>query len=167
VQPETNRSLLPELLGTRSTAGEDTLFRGIRKLLPGHALVFEDGIVSTRMYWDVPERGVATPRRSDPDIAARFGELLQESVRLRLMADVPLGVFLSGGIDSSAIAAIMARLVSGPLKTFSVAFKDRAFSELGYSRQVADAIGAERHEVVIDDRDFFSALPKRGGDQGG
>jgi|KBSMisStandDraft_5_1062788.scaffolds.fasta_scaffold05108_5 asparagine synthase (glutamine-hydrolysing) len=160
IKPETNRSLLPELLGTRSTAGEDTLFRGIRKLLPGHALIFEDGSVSTRMYWDIPEREAAPPRRSDPDIAARFGELLQESVRLRLMADVPLGVFLSGGIDSSAIAAIMARLVSGPLKTFSVAFKDRAFSELGYSRQVADAIGAERHEVVIDDRDFFSALPK-------
>jgi asparagine synthase (glutamine-hydrolysing) len=160
IEPETNRAALPELLGTRSIAGEDTLFRGIRKLLPGHWLVFEDGVVQTRQYWDLPARDTVSARTSDPDAGARFGELLRESVRLRLMADVPLGVFLSGGIDSSAIAAVMAGLVSQPLKTFSVAFKERAFSELEYSRQVARAIGAEPHEVVIDDRDFFEALPK-------
>jgi asparagine synthase (glutamine-hydrolysing) len=160
IEPETNRSALPELLGTRSIAGEETLFRGIHKLLPGHWLVFEDGIVRTRQYWDLPARDATSAPTSDPDAGARFAELLQESVRLRLMADVPLGVFLSGGIDSSAIAAIMARLISQPLKTFSVAFKEHAFSELEYSRQVARAIGAEAHEVVIDDREFFEALPK-------
>ena len=71
---------------------------------------------------------------------------------MRLMADVPLGMFLSGGLDSSAIAAMMARMIDRPLQTFSVAFKERAFSELDYARQVADAIGADAHEVVIDDR---------------
>ena len=79
------------------------------------------------------------------------------------MADVPLGMFLSGGIDSSAIAALMARMIDRPLQTFSVAFKDRAFNELGRydsSAQVAQAIGAVSHEIVIDDRDFFGALPK-------
>jgi asparagine synthase (glutamine-hydrolysing) len=76
------------------------------------------------------------------------------------MSDVPLGVFLSGGIDSSAIAAIMARQIDRPIKTFSVAFKDRAFNELEYSRQVARAIGADAHETVIDDHDFFDALPR-------
>jgi asparagine synthase (glutamine-hydrolysing) len=160
IEPETNRAALPELLGTRSIAGEDTLFRGIRKLLPGYWLVFEDGAVRTRQYWDLPARDDRSARSSDPDAGARFGELLQESVRLRLMADVPLGVFLSGGLDSSAIASVMARLVSQPLKTFSVAFKERAFSELEYSRKVARAIGAEAQEIVIDDRDFFAALPK-------
>jgi asparagine synthase (glutamine-hydrolysing) len=69
-------------------------------------------------------------------------------------------MFLSGGIDSSAIAAIMAKMIDRPLQTFSVAFKDRAFNELEYSREVARAIGADTHEVVIDDRDFFGALPK-------
>ena len=90
----------------------------------------------------------------------RFRTLLEESVRLRLMSDVPLGMFLSGGIDSSAIGALMARMVDRPIKTFSVGFKERAFNELGYAREVATAIGADPHEVVIDDRDFFGALPR-------
>jgi asparagine synthase (glutamine-hydrolysing) len=76
------------------------------------------------------------------------------------MADVPLGMFLSGGLDSSAIAAIMARMLDRPLQTFSVAFKQRAFSELDYARQVATAIRADSHEIVIDDQDFFGALPR-------
>ena len=76
------------------------------------------------------------------------------------MSDVPLGMFLSGGIDSSAIAALMARMIDRPLQTFSVAFKDRAFNELEYAREVAQAIGAVSHEIVLDDRDFFGALPK-------
>jgi asparagine synthase (glutamine-hydrolysing) len=86
--------------------------------------------------------------------------MLQESVRLRLMADVPLGMFLSGGIDSSAIAALMAREVVLPIETFSVAVEDRAYSELEYARDVARAIGARGHEVVISDADFFGALPR-------
>lgn len=93
-------------------------------------------------------------------MVGQFRGLLEESVRLRLMSDVPLGVFLSGGIDSSAIAAIMARELGRPLQTFSVAFADNGFNELAYARDVAKAIGAEGHEVVIDDNDFFGALPK-------
>ena len=153
---------LPELLSTRSIAGEETLFRGIHKLLPGHLLVFEDGARQHAPVLGRPGSGhgamPAALRRRKP--ASRFGELLEESVRLRLMSDVPLGVFLSGGIDSSAIAALMARLIDRPLQTFSVAFKERAFNELEYARQVARAIGAESHEIVIDDRDFFDALPR-------
>jgi len=76
------------------------------------------------------------------------------------MADVPLGMFLSGGIDSSAVAVLMAREVDRPIETFSVAFAERAFSELDYARTVARAVGAQSHEIVIDDRDFFGALPR-------
>jgi asparagine synthase (glutamine-hydrolysing) len=76
------------------------------------------------------------------------------------MADVPLGMFLSGGLDSSAIAALMAGMIDRPLETFSVAFKQRAFSELDYARQVATAIKANPHEIVIDETDFFGALPR-------
>src|SRR5262249_6743967 len=90
----------------------------------------------------------------------QFRALLQESVRLRLMADVPLGMFLSGGLDSSAVAALMTREVADPIETFSVAFADRAFNELEYARQVARAIGARSHEVIIDDQGFFGALPR-------
>jgi asparagine synthase (glutamine-hydrolysing) len=159
VEPEPNRAVLPEVLSTRSTSGDDTLFVGIRKLLPGHLLVFEGGDVKTRQYWDVPARGHRHQLLASSPVE-RFKELLEESVRLRLMADVPLGMFLSGGIDSSAVAAIMARMIDRPLQTFSVAFKDRAFNELEYAREVARAVGAVSHEIVIDDQDFFGALPR-------
>ena len=188
VTPDANEAALPEALSTRYVSGEETLFRGIRKLLPGHLLVFEDGDVRVRQYWDVPtgrpegrhyDRSSADLQVGDEssadlqvrdesraglrarrDVVARFRDLLEESVRLRLMSDVPLGMFLSGGIDSSAIAALMARMIDRPLRTFSVAFEERAFNELEYAREVARAIGAEAHEVVINDRDFFGALPR-------
>jgi asparagine synthase (glutamine-hydrolysing) len=174
IEPVTNRAALPEVLSTRYTSGADTLFQGIHKLLPGHMLVFEAGHITTRQYWDLPMREAkgsgpraqgspnGSPQRSalSPDVVSQFKSLLEESVRLRLMADVPLGMFLSGGLDSSAIAAIMARMIGRPLQTFSVAFKERAFNEIAYARQVAQAIGADSHEVVIDDRDFFDALPR-------
>jgi asparagine synthase (glutamine-hydrolysing) len=173
VPPQANTAMLPELLSTRYVSGADTMFVGIHKLLPGHRLVYEHGDVRIRQYWDVPASGIgeqgsgigaAAPadggRRSGVEVVEQFRSLLTESVRLRLMSDVPLGMFLSGGIDSSAIAAIMARLVDRPIKTFSVGFRERAFNELGYAREVADAVGAEPHDVVIDDRDFFEALPR-------
>jgi asparagine synthase (glutamine-hydrolysing) len=167
VEARPNEERLPELLSTRYLSGAETLFRGIYKLLPGHTLCFEHGDIRIERYWDVPldvaaadHAAPASREGSHAAVVARFGELLEESVALRLMSDVPLGVFLSGGIDSSVIAALMARLVKRPIETFSVAFGDRAFSELQYSRQVADAIGAVRHEVVIDDQDFFGALPR-------
>jgi asparagine synthase (glutamine-hydrolysing) len=157
-----NDAALPELLSTRYLSGTETLFRGIHRLLPGHTLVFENGGVIIRRFWDIPTGHPAPDLEglSDRDLVHRFRELLEEAVRIRLMSDVPLGMFLSGGLDSSAIAALMARMIDRPLKTFSVAFKDRAFSELDYARQVSTAIGADAHEIVIDDRDFFGALPR-------
>jgi asparagine synthase (glutamine-hydrolysing) len=165
VDPQANVAAIPELLSTRYIAGADTLFRGVQKLLPGHLLVFERGDTRLRQYWDVPTDrsvGPAAPPDVDGnprDVVAQFRGLLEESVRLRLMSDVPLGVFLSGGIDSSAVAAIMARQIGRPLQTFSVAFEEHAFNELAYAREVAKAVGAEAHEVVISDRQFFDALP--------
>ncbi len=154
-----NLGVLSEMLGTRYTSDDQTLFAGVRKLLPGHCLVFARGRSTTRSYWDVPVARPGAPI-APGEAVERFTALLNESVRLRLMSDVPLGMFLSGGIDSSAIAAVMARLVGRRIKTFSVAFKDRACNELDYARQVAHAIGAEPHDIVIDDRDFFGALPR-------
>jgi asparagine synthase (glutamine-hydrolysing) len=162
VRAEADERKLPELLSTRYLSGTETLFKGINRLMPGHTLVFEDGRVSTRQYWDVPAgaRDDHVPAARDRDLVRQFRETLEHSVRIRLMADVPLGMFLSGGLDSSAIAALMSRMIDRPLQTFSVAFKERAFSELDYARQVSSAIRADAHEVVIDDEDFFSALPR-------
>jgi asparagine synthase (glutamine-hydrolysing) len=162
VTPRPNVSVLSEVLATRYTSGVETMFEGIYKLLPGHRLVYENGRASVTKYWDVPQEGPdpALAAAPDAELVARFRSLLDESVRLRLMADVPLGMFLSGGIDSSAVAALMARAVDRPIQTFSVAFADRAFNELGYAREVATAIGADAHEIVISEHDFFDALPR-------
>jgi asparagine synthase (glutamine-hydrolysing) len=162
VPAEANERAVPELLGTRYVSGSETLFRGIHRLLPGHLLVYEDGRVTTRQWWDVPV-GKDRPevrQLSDADAVAQFRAHLEDAVRTRLMADVPLGMFLSGGLDSSAIAALMAGMIDRPLETFSVAFKQRAFSELDYARQVATAINANPHEIVIGEDDFFGALPR-------
>src|SRR3954452_733103 len=161
VHPEANEDGVPELLSTRYISGTETLFRGIHRLLPGHLLVFERGAVTTRCWWDIPVgRDDASARLSDRTAVAEFRTRLEDAVRTRLMADVPLGMFLSGGLDSSAIAMLMAGMIDRPLQTFSVAFKQHAFSELDYARQVARAINADAHEVVIDDHDFDGARPR-------
>jgi asparagine synthase (glutamine-hydrolysing) len=162
IQPRPNERVLSEVLATRYTSNAETLFEGIHKLLPGHRLVFENGQVRITQYWDVPLDGPdpELARAPEAELVDRFRSLLQESVRLRLMADVPLGMFLSGGLDSSAVAALMAREIDRPIQTFSIAFKDRAYSELEYAREAARAVGADAHEVVIDDTDFFTALPR-------
>jgi len=167
LQARPNEAALPELLSTRSIAGEETLFAGVRKLLPGHVLVFENGRVRTAQYWDIPvaetgggRHGASAQAAPGREWVRRFRDTLEESVRLRLMSDVPLGMFLSGGLDSSAIAALMARQIDRPVQTFSVAFDERAYSELQWSRKVAQAIGADAHEIVIGPADFFDALPK-------
>jgi asparagine synthase (glutamine-hydrolysing) len=177
IEARVNEAAVPELLSTRYVSGTETMFEGICKLLPGYQLAFEDGETTIRQYWDVPTGrpeglrcGYNNGRehvddgsaglQACPDPVARFRELLEESVRLRLMSDVPLGVFLSGGIDSSAVAALMARMIGRPLQTFSVAFEEQAFNELSYSREVAQAIGADAHETIVSDRDFFDALPR-------
>jgi asparagine synthase (glutamine-hydrolysing) len=158
VRPEANERAVPELLGTRYVSGTETLFAGIHRVLPGHVLVFERGVPTTRQWWDIP---VGQHREiTDADAVSEFRARLEDAVRTRLMADVPLGMFLSGGLDSSAIAALMARMIDRPLETFSVAFRQRAFSELDYARQVARAIHANTHEIVIDEHDFFGALPR-------
>lgn len=162
IQPRANEHAVPELLGTRYVSGTETLFKGIHRLLPGHLLVYQNGVPTTRQWWDIPVGKPHSDVRhlSDADAVAQFRTRLEDAVRTRLMADVPLGMFLSGGLDSSAIAALMAGMIDRPLQTFSVAFKQRAFSELDYARQVATAIKADAHEIVIDEHDFFGALPR-------
>jgi asparagine synthase (glutamine-hydrolysing) len=160
VKPELNFEVLPDYLANHSTSGTETLFRGVKRLLPGHTLVWRDGSVEVKQYWDVSFSKVLDDGRSDADYIAEWGELFRTSVRLRLMADVPLGMFLSGGIDSSAICAVMSSMVYEPIKTFSVAFAEREANELAYARVVADEYKTNHHEVVVSPEDFFAALPR-------
>src|SRR5215213_842696 len=164
VRPELNYPALPDYLANHSTSGEETLFRGVRRLMPGHWMLWRDGELKIERYWDVrfsPEEGGPDgAHKTDDEYVAEWSELFRESVRLRLMADVPLGMFLSGGIDSSAIAAVMSRMVAEPIKTFSVAFAEREANELEYARAVAGAFKTDHHEIVVSPEDFFGALPE-------
>jgi len=153
-----NYDALADYAANRSTSGEDTLFRGIKRLLPGHTLVWDDGRVRIERYWDL-SFAKSDSSHNDAQYVEEFFELFRESVRLRLMADVPLGMFLSGGIDSSAIVSVMSEMVSDPIKTFSVAFEDREANELEYARLVAGRFGTDHHEVVVSPQQFFDALP--------
>src|SRR4030095_10364759 len=159
-KPEMNFTALPDYLANHATSNEETLFRGVRRLLPGHTLTWRDGRVEIRKYWDVRFTKGDRNGKSDVDTIAEWSDLFRTSVRLRLMADVPLGMFLSGGIDSSAIAAVMSGIVDEPIQTFSVAFAEREANELAYARIVSEAFKTRHHEVTVSPEQFFQALPK-------
>jgi asparagine synthase (glutamine-hydrolysing) len=142
-----------------------TIFEGIRKLEPGNDLVWENGRLDSKRYWDIPETG-------DEDISSlplsgqekvyqkRLYESIDEAVRERMVSDVPLGAFLSGGIDSSIIVALMARNASGPVMTFSIGFKDDSlFDETHYAREVARLYKTEHREFKLTYRDMLDVLP--------
>ena len=150
---------ISEYLGNRYTTGRTTFYREVRKLLPGELAVWRDGHLDVRRYWSALEEKADLGKATRSDLTGRFLELFEESVRLRMISDAPIGVFLSGGIDSSAIAAVMARHTSGRLRTFSVGFAEREADELSYARLVASRLGAEHHEVVVSGEEFFQALP--------
>jgi asparagine synthase (glutamine-hydrolysing) len=160
LKPELNFAALSDYLANHAPSGEETLFTGVKRLLPGHTLLWRDGELKIQKFWDVSFVKADTNGRSDQDYIAEWGELFRTSVRLRLMADVPLGMFLSGGIDSSAIAAVMSGMVDEPIKTFSVAFAEREANELAYARMVAQAYKTNHHEVTVSPEEFFRALPK-------
>ncbi len=159
VQPELAWEGLPEFLALGHRAGDGTLFRGVQKLMPGHHLIWREGAIQIEQYWDVPLPEPSAPQREE-DLVEEFQSLFEEAVRLRLMSDVPLGVFLSGGLDSSAIAATMAAQMSAPVQTFSVGFESQYYSEFEHARVVAQAIGAEHHETVLKPDDALRLLPR-------
>jgi asparagine synthase (glutamine-hydrolysing) len=164
ISPALNEDLLPELLAFGYVSEERTLFRGIRKLMPGHHLTLD--LNQSRpeprieQYWDVPTPAPARDAPSTEDWIAELRRRLEETVRMRLMSDVPLGMFLSGGVDSSAIAALIRRMADGPVKTFAVGYREARYSELSYAAKVAREIGTEHHETIVGMGDFFNTLPR-------
>jgi asparagine synthase (glutamine-hydrolysing) len=126
-----------------------TAFEPIQKLPPGHLLEFEKGEVCVRQYWDFPEYGTYEPA-SEEELLEELEFRLAEAVRIRLIADVPLGAMLSGGTDSSTVVALMARATSQPVKTFSVGFRQADFNEAPYARLVAQKFGTDHHELILD-----------------
>jgi len=159
VEAAFNSSVLSEYLAFGYVAGEETFFSGIRKLPAGHTLELSrtEGL-KIRQYWDLSVAEDPETRPRDYYVR-RYRELLDDAVSSHLMSDVPLGVFLSGGLDSSAVAALTARGSQQPIQTFSVGYAEQAYSELPYARIVADHIGSQHHEVQVTRRQFFETLP--------
>jgi asparagine synthase (glutamine-hydrolysing) len=128
--------------------GPRTMFEGICKLQAGHLLVCEGPVTITR-YWDVPPQTLSVGT-SLPDMAEHLKGLLADAVRSTMVSDVPVGAFLSGGLDSSIVVALMSEFTSEPVRTFSVGFQERSYNELPYARKVAQRYGTDHHEVVVE-----------------
>ncbi len=133
-------------------------FAALRKLPPAHVLTWEDGRIETRRYWKL-SYSPDDPYGSEEEMHERIRFELLEATRLRLRSDVPLGAFLSGGVDSSAVVAAMAQLSSTPVKTFSIGFDVEAFDETAHARQVAELFGTEHHEFRVEPH-AIEILPK-------
>jgi len=148
---------LRRFLRYRFVYGEATMFEGVSELPPGHYMVVSEKGVERRRYWDVSFAKKTRSRLGT--LAEELMEILEESVRLRMISDVPVGVFLSGGVDSSAVAALMKRNSEG-IKTFSIGFKPEEQNELRFADSVAGMLGAEHHEYLLGSDDFFGLLKK-------
>src|SRR5437773_347883 len=133
-----------------------TAYQSIRKLEPGHWLLWRDGEIKIERYWQLDFSQKLNI--SEQEAGERVVDLLREAVRIRLMSEVPLGAFLSGGIDSSAVVALMAQESSDRVKTFSIGFDEQDFSELHHARRVAEHVGAEHHEFIVRP-DAMEVLP--------
>ncbi len=158
-----NRQALELYLAFNYVPAPYTLFQDINKLEPGYSLVVEDGSIQLKRYWDL--RGQTAASRipaKDQFISYKnaLQEALSEAVRSHMIADVPLGAFLSGGIDSSIVVAVMAKHAGQPIKTFSIGFTDDAlYDETRYSREVAKMYQTDHHEFKISERDMLDVLP--------
>jgi len=140
--------------------GERSIVSGVRQLPPGHLMTWQPGgALAERRYWSPPAAAVTAAGEPTADLVGELGRLLSGSVRSRLIADVPLGVFLSGGVDSTLIAAIAARESSGPIKTFTVGYDVGDVNETEAARATAREIGSEHHELVLPMAEIAARVP--------
>ncbi len=157
VEPAIDEAGLAAYLTFEYLPGELSIIEGVRKLRPGTWLSFESGQQTQRRYWDIPFIDAPRPE----DAVERFTELFDRAVARRLMADVPLGVFLSGGLDSSAVAASVVRQRSAAgVKTFSIGFHEKSYDESSMARMVAEHLGTEHHERIFTVEAMRDVLPQ-------
>ncbi|MBI4687017.1 MAG: asparagine synthase (glutamine-hydrolyzing) [Nitrospirae bacterium] len=159
INREFDRAALVDYLTYNYIPFPETIFKDIYKLPPGHYMTVDvesDLSLTIKQYWDIqynPDYSV-----SEDEWAERLREKLKEAVKIRLISDVPLGAFLSGGIDSSAVVSLMSMVQGSRVKTFSIGFKEEEFSELRYAREVADKFGTEHIEMIVEP-DAIEMLP--------
>lgn len=157
VKREADVQALADFLSVRYVPGPATLFANIYKVLPGHWLLFENGVQHEECYWDYTFG--KTEKGSIEDYVRGIKQHVHRAVEERMMADVPVGAMLSGGVDSSIISGIMSKLTSQKVKTFSVGFDHPDYSELPYARLVADHFGTDHYEIVVKSSDLTQYWP--------
>lgn len=156
ISRDVNHEAIHQYLSFMCVPAPLTAYRTIKKLEPGHSLLLRKGEIRIEQYWqpDFSKKLDIT----EQDAGERAIGILRDAVKVRLMSEVPLGAFLSGGIDSSAVVALMAQESSEPVKTFSIGFEEQDFSELKHARRVADHVGADHHEFIVRP-DALEVLP--------
>jgi len=147
VPRDVNTEALSDYLSFMCVPAPHTAFSNIHKLEPGHTLIWKNGESKTERYWSLDFKSKTDI--GEKEAGERAIELLRDAVRVRLMSDVPLGAFLSGGIDSSAVVALMSELSNERVKTFSIGFAEKEFSEIEHARRVAERFGTDHHEFVV------------------
>lgn len=159
--PQISREVNAEALDLYLTYGyipaPQTIFSGVKKLPPAHMLIWEKGKIDIKCYWSLSYQNKS--HMDEEEYCTRILDLLTESTRIRMISDVPLGAFLSGGIDSSAVVAIMSRLSRQRVKTFSIGFQEESFNELKYARKIAKLFNTDHHEYIVK-TDALEVLPK-------
>jgi asparagine synthase (glutamine-hydrolysing) len=155
-----NEDALPHYLSLMMPPAPDTMFRGIHRLEAGHCMrIKANGDVKKRQWWSLLDAGPQLDNITEAEAIQEIRHLLRQSIKDRMMSDVPFGVFLSGGIDSSLNVALMAELMDRPVQTFSVGFKElEKYNEMHYARAIATKFGTDHHEVLIDSRDAESVM---------
>lgn len=156
IQRTVCKEALAKYFALRYVPAPLTIFEGIMKLEPGHYIVADENGFKKEKYWELP---VVELNGSESHFQETILKMLRESVKKRLVSDVPLGAFLSGGVDSSTVVAIMSELMDEPVKTFSVGFTGKEYDESSFARIVAEEFGTEHHEIFID-IDDINILPK-------
>jgi asparagine synthase (glutamine-hydrolysing) len=147
IAAELNPAALDHYLSFLYTPRDASIFTGVQKVQPGHFLRWEQGRSTEHCYWRLP--AASDPSASDDETAERLGAVLRDAVRSHLMSEVPLGAFLSGGVDSSLVVGLMAEASSQPVKTFSIGFDEPQFDELEHARVVARHFATDHHEYVV------------------
>jgi asparagine synthase (glutamine-hydrolysing) len=159
VRRDVDLGAIDDYLALQYVPGDRTALAGVRKLLPGHVLIAEGDTQRTELYWRAEEALVTPCYKDEAEWLALVRSAVTEAVRKRLVADVPLGALLSGGIDSSIVVALMAQTASGPVRTFTVGFDDKRYDERTYAQAVAERYGTQHEELAIEE-EVAETLPR-------
>lgn len=160
IERKLNPEALAEYVQYATVHAPNTILKDVNMLLPGHILEYNQGELTTKRYWNINNYTKTKQELSYKDTCRGVNQLLTSAVERRLIADVPFGAFLSGGIDSSAIVGLMSKVSSEKVRTFNVSFDESEFSEAVYARKIASKFNTEHHEIKLTPNDFLKQLPE-------